>query len=127
MDYAVLLEPTLLLKVSFNLKSWPSPELLEAVKNVKPKSLEEVQEFELLRRMFKESIELSYYLFNTDDPLTALQKHLSSLDRLVGGIKALIDRHSLTDPMYTLLIEEVTQLKNNTESRIKELQEKFND
>lgn len=108
------------------MNNFPSKPLLEAIKNVKPKSLEEVQEFELLRKMFKESIELSYYLFNTNDPLTALHKHLSSLDRLVGGVKALIDRHNLTDPMYPLLIEEIVVLRDNTVNRIKELQEQIN-
>lgn len=106
--------------------SFPSERLLEAVKNAKPKSLQEVKDFDLLRKMFYEGMELSCYLFNTDDPLAASQKHLSSLDRLVDGVQALIDRHSLTSPMLYILIQEVSALRNNVVDRIKELQESIN-
>lgn len=75
--------------------------------------------------MMEDAIELSYELFKVDNPIIALHKHLNSLDKLVNGVRIMINRYSLTDPFYLILIEEVTALRNNTVKRINELQEKF--
>jgi len=95
-------------------KDWPPKSLLRALENSPKASTEVVEDMRLIVSMFGEAVELSVSLLEDGNTPESLSAHLHSLDRVVLAVEGMVARHSVQDPLYPMLIEEIKLLKEKT-------------